>query len=104
MAISVRALFALGFGSLEDPGSLLAKLVFGIVFATVAGYVAALIAGRFEMAHAAALAVIILLLGIVSVLLSAEPFWYRITDAAAEVLAVLLGGYARVWQVGKARV
>jgi len=103
MAISVRALFRLGFGSLEDPGSLVAKLVFGIVFAAVAGYVVALIARRFEMAHAAVLAVIVLLLGIISILLSTEPLWYRIADAAAEVLAVLLGGYARAWQVRKAR-
>ena len=103
MAISVRVLFGLGFGNLEDSGSLLAKLVFGTMFAAVAGYVTALIARRFEMAHAGVLAAIMLLLGIISVLLSTEPLWYRIADAAAEVLAILVGGYARVWQMRKAR-
>lgn len=101
MAISVRVLFALGLGGLEDAGSLAAKLLFGTVFAIVAGYVTALIARRFEMAHAAVLAAILLFMGIISVLLSTEPLWYRVTDAAVEVLAVLAGGYARVWQMRK---
>jgi hypothetical protein len=103
MAVSVRVLFTLGFGGLEDSGSLLAKLLYGTVFAALAGYVVALIARRFEIAHAAVLAAIMLLLGVISILLSVEPLWYRITDAAMEVLAILLGGYARVWQVRKAR-
>jgi hypothetical protein len=103
MAMSVRVLFALRLGGAEDTRALLVKLVYGTAFAAVAGYLTALIAQRSEMVHAAVLAGIMLLLGVISVLLSVEPLWYRITDASAEVLAILLGGYARVWQVQRAR-
>ncbi len=103
MAISVRVLFGLGLGGAEDAGALVAKLVYGTVFAAAAGYLTALIARRFEMAHATALAVIMVMMGLISILLSSEPLWYRITDAVVEVLAILLGGYLRAWQVRKAR-
>ena len=103
MAISVRVLFGLGLGRAEDAGPLVAKLVYGTMFAAVAGYLTALIARRFEMAHATALAAIMAMMGLISVLLAVEPLWYRITDATVEVLAILVGGYLRAWQVRKAR-
>ena len=103
LAISVRVLLGLGLGGAESAGSLVFKLVYGTSFAAVAGYLTALIARRFEMAHAGVLAAIMVMMGLISVLLSAEPLWYRITDATVEVLAILLGGYVRAWQLRKAR-
>ena len=106
MAISVRVLFALqpgGRAAAEDLGFLLLSLWFGTVFAVIAGYMTALIARRLELVHAVALATLLVPMGIISIALGAEPLWYRITDASLEVLAVVLGGYARAWQVRKAR-
>jgi len=93
MAISVRVLFALqpgGRGAAEDLGFLLLSLWFGTAFAGLAGYLTAL-------------AILLVPTGLISIALGAEPLWYRLTDATLEVLAVVLGGYARAWQVRKVR-
>ncbi len=101
MAIAIMALFAIWFRGKETPPSeefMLFSLGYGFVFAVVGGYVTAMIAGRSELKHALALALLSVLMGIVSMVASAgrEPRWYQIANMVVMVSAVVLGGYLRV--------
>lgn len=105
MAIAIMILFAVWFGgdleATPTTAFLLFSLVYGFAAATAGGYVTALIAGRAEINHAAALAALAVVMGIVSVITAAgrEPVWFQIANMVVVVAAILLGGSLRARQV-----
>jgi len=73
-------------------------LVTGFIYAGLGGYVTASLASRVEFNHLLALAVVVLILGILSTISSPEsqPLWYQITLIILGIAGVMLGGMVRV--------
>ena len=101
-------LASVGWQTLDEPSErILWILTFWRVVASVAaGYVAAAVAGRGEIAHAAALAALAILVALGSMLAGVggkEPLWSQIAHLALMGPLIALGGYLRRLQVGFAR-
>jgi hypothetical protein len=89
-ALQPRPLWAMGI-----------EISYSVVWAVLGGYVAALIARRDPVTHAGFLAAIVLMLGIVNLMSSAQtnqPVWYQITLIVLSALAVVIGGMLRARQ------
>ncbi|KAA3645525.1 MAG: hypothetical protein DWQ07_13745 [Chloroflexi bacterium] len=93
-------------GSLPATGWIIFNLAYGLIFAAVGGYIAARLAQRTELTHAAALAAVILLLGAFYAFsggsagpdLLPPPTWYLVVLPAVGVAGVMLGGWLRARQ------
>lgn len=91
------------FGPATDPRApwaMILEIVYSILFAVFGGYVAGLIARRAEEGHAAILAALILIIGVMSVaapVRSAQP-WYGAVLLMLSALFALFGGYIRARQ------
>ncbi len=101
MLVAVTVLFLLTFrdpGATPTPTFLYLSIAYGFAFAVLGGFVTAAIAGRAEMGHALALAGLIVVLGIVSLVLAAgrEPLWYGLSNLALGAGGAIAGGYLRV--------
>ena len=110
MYIPISILFLAWFGGYDPQNSptptmgfMLFSLVFGFVFAGAGGYVCALIAKRSEMNHAMALAGLVVVMAIISMIGAAgrEPLWYQLAGLVIGIGGVLIGGLVRAGQVGK---
>jgi hypothetical protein len=86
------------------PAFLAANLTYGALFAVFGGFVAALVARRAPLAHAAALAAVALVGTVVSTVLmnvyapkeaACQPPWYPYVLAVLGPACVLLGGWLR---------
>jgi peptidoglycan/LPS O-acetylase OafA/YrhL len=100
VAVAVMALFAAWFrdeAQTPTSGFMALSLAYGFVFTIVGGYAAAWIAGRAELAHGAALAVLMAVLGVVSLTLSfgQQPLWYQVALILSPLPAAPLGGWLR---------
>jgi hypothetical protein len=101
-------LVSVGWQTLDEPSSrLLVILIFWrIVACIVAGYVTGMVAGGREIGHAAALAVLGILVGLGSLLAGVgdkEPLWAQLTHLVIMGPLLLLGGYLRRLQVAYGR-
>jgi hypothetical protein len=94
-----------GKSRIESVPLLLFILLCSVVLSVIAGYLTALIARRSEMAHAFALGLLQLALGIFFQTQSWNllPVWYHLTFLALLIPANLLGGQWRLMQKTKAR-
>ena len=81
-------------------GLILGSIVFGIVFALLGGYVAALLARRRPLAHALAVAAIIALGATVSLIatLGKGAIWSQIAALVLMAPSAVLGGWLRARQ------
>lgn len=70
-------------------------LAYVTVFAVVAGYVTAIVARRAKVFHALALAVLLLLFGVLSVESTSDGgrLWFPIANGALQFIAAVAGGY-----------
>ena len=100
MSISSRMLFVVW----RNPPSSV-SFVCGTAFAFGAGYLAATVARRMEMAHAIVLALLLLLpTDIIAILLSSgQPLAYMIVLALAQIAAILAGAGVRARRARKLR-
>lgn len=89
--------------SAEASSPLLWRLFPGLVFLVfgglAAGYLVAAIAGRAPLGHAAVVAGITAVAGIVTLIdpIAPEPNWFLLLGTALEVAAVLVGAYLTSW-------
>jgi peptidoglycan/LPS O-acetylase OafA/YrhL len=78
-------------------GFMIGSSVYGVVFALAAGYTAARIAGRRELMNAGAVAAIIALLALISIV--AQPglttYWSQIAAIVLMAPSAVLGGWLR---------
>ena len=78
------------------------NLSYSSLFAAAGGFVCSLIAGRYPLAHALALACLVAVLGLVFFLQSSsagpQPLWYSLTLLLLCPAGVILGGYVRFLQ------
>lgn len=96
----VRMLSAFA-GSLNNaaPGNyLLVSLVWTVAAAVLAGYITARIAGAHEFPHAAAVGLLIVGMGFLSMREegAAQPGWYQITLAGCGPISVMIGAAIRL--------
>ncbi|HZQ67967.1 MAG TPA: hypothetical protein VFA68_05545 [Terriglobales bacterium] len=79
-------------------------IVYGLFFATLAGFVAALLGKRFEMEHALAVASLIAALGAASLLaeVKSDAIWTQLAAILIIAPSAMLGGYLRQRQVRRA--
>ena len=85
-------------------GFVVLSVVYGLFFATLAGFVAALLGKRFEMEHALAVASLIAALGAASLLGSVKSgaIWTQLAVILIIAPSAMLGGYLRQRQVRRA--
>jgi hypothetical protein len=78
-------------------GFMAATIVYGILFAILGGYVAALLAARFEIEHAFAVATLIAAIGAASFVVESpgESKWTQLSAILIIAPAAILGGYLR---------
>lgn len=99
LSISSRLLFMVW----RNPGPSV-TFVYGTAFAFGTGYVVALVARRMEVAHAVALAALLVPTDIIAILFaSGQPLIYVIALAAAQIVAILAGAGIRARQARSAR-
>lgn len=100
IVLNVFAEHVLEGGRVENTGMLLLTLGYATAFEVLAGYVTAWVAGRAEMQHALALALVQLTFGVIAtiVFLETAPLWYHVGSLALVIPAVMLGGMLRVLQ------
>jgi len=106
IAIAIMVLFFIAFPDrnvVPSQGFMLFSLVYGFIFGVLGGYVCGLIAGQSEVKHAAAIAVIGIILSLVSMAFAAakEPMWYQLANMVVLTAAVLIGGWLRACQKSK---
>ena len=85
------------------PAYLAVNLIYSCLAAASGGFVAALLAGRAPIAHAAALATIVLAMGLVSIKLyeDRQPRWYQVTLLVLMPFLAAAGGLLRSFMVRK---
>ncbi len=101
-AFSAFGLFRITHHDPHAPASLtfeVGAIVFGILFAVVAGFVASFIGGRRDMLAAKCVAIILALGAIVSMIMSVVS-WSQVWAVIAMAPAVLLGGWMYRIKVG----
>lgn len=83
-----------------DPVYFIFRLGTGFVFIAIGGYTAALMAGRFEMAHALSVGALSIAAGILEVINypGEQPLWYSIALMFLSIPSALAGGYFRARQ------
>jgi hypothetical protein len=96
----VRMLSAFA-GSMTNtaPGNyLLVSLIWTVAAAVVGGYICARIAGAHEFPHAAAVGMLIIGMGVVSMKQqgASQPGWYQITIAGCGPISAMIGAAVRV--------
>jgi hypothetical protein len=96
----IRGLSAVA-GTITDAppsGYLLLSLVCTVVGAILAGYIAARIAGAHEFPHAAAVGLLIIAMGFVSMRREgvSRPDWYQITIAGCGPISAMIGAAIRL--------
>lgn len=84
-----------------DPAYFAFRLGVGFFFIAMGGYVAALMAGRFEMVHALSVGALSIAAGILEALYypGEQPLWYSIALMFLSIPSALVGGYFRARQV-----
>lgn len=92
-------------GRFEHMPTLLFFVFFSIALSILAGYLTALIAGRREIAHAIALGILQLAIGIMVTAQNYDlaPLWYHIVFLLLLIPGNISGGYFRVIQKERAR-
>jgi hypothetical protein len=99
LTVLVKRIAPAWVGSERAPGSsyVYTNLLFSYGAAMIGGYVAAVIGASAPLAHACALAVIVLVLSIVSAVQigDRQPRWYQVTLALLGPLGVVIGGWIR---------
>lgn len=99
LTVLVKRIAPAWVGSERAPGSsyVYTNLLFSYGAAMIGGYVAAVIGANAPLAHACALAVIVLVLSIVSAVQigDRQPRWYQVTLALLGPLGVVIGGWIR---------
>jgi len=89
-----------------DPLYFVFRLVVGFFFIAAGGYIAALLAGRFEMVHALSVGALSIAASILEAIYFAgeQPLWYSIALMFLSIPSALVGGYFRARQVEGPRV
>jgi TM2 domain-containing membrane protein YozV len=84
-----------------DPVYFVFRLGAGFIFIAGGGYVAALLAGRFEMAHALTVGALSIAASILEAIYYAgeQPLWYSIALMFLSIPSALVGGYFRARQL-----
>jgi hypothetical protein len=84
-----------------DPVYFAFRLGTGFFFIAIGGYTAALLAGRFEMAHALSVGALSIAAGILEAFYYSgeQPLWYSIALMFLSIPSALAGGYFRARQV-----
>jgi hypothetical protein len=85
------------------PAYLTVNLIYSAAFAGFGGFLTATLAGFAPLAHALALAGLLLLLGIASVFKrgrSGQPEWYSFVLLGLGPVCASLGGYGQLWRHG----
>lgn len=84
---------------------MLASVLYGVFFSSLAGYIAAVLGGRFPIEHSLAVATLIAALGAASLLAEAgrSAVWTQLSVLLIIAPAAMLGGYWRRKQVGPTR-
>jgi hypothetical protein len=103
-AVSALLLFRLSGRDPHAPaeiGFVIVTVVYGMLFATLAGFLAALLGKRFEMEHALAVASLIAALGAASLLASVKSgaIWSQLAAILIIAPCAMLGGYLRQRQL-----
>ena len=103
-AVSALLLFRLSGRDPHAPaeiGFVIVTIVYGMLFATLAGFLAALLGKRFEMEHALAVASLIAALGAASLLASVKSgaIWSQLAAILIIAPCAMLGGYLRQRQL-----
>lgn len=103
-AVSAILLFRLSGHDPHAPaeiGFVLVTIVYGMLFATLAGFLAALLGKRFEMEHSLAVASLIAALGAASLLASVKSgaIWTQLAAILIIAPCAMLGGYLRQRQL-----
>lgn len=103
-AVSAILLFRLSGHDPHAPaeiGFVLITVIYGMLFATLAGFLAALLGRRFEMEHALAVASLIAALGAASLLASVKSgaIWTQLAAILIIAPCAMLGGYLRQRQL-----
>ena len=103
-AASALAFFRLTGHDPHAPASawfMITSVLYGVLFSVLGGYVAALIAGKFEMEHAFAVATLVAAIGAASYIAEApgESKWTQLSAILIVAPAATLGGYLRRWQI-----
>ena len=101
MTVGVMALFAIWFQG--DPNAkpsqsfMVFTLGYGLACAIVGGYATAVIARSSPMAHAWALAGLVAVMSIVSMVMfkGQEPLWFQISNTGMGVTGVCVGAFLR---------
>ncbi|HKS76933.1 MAG TPA: hypothetical protein VJQ82_27240 [Terriglobales bacterium] len=98
--LSAFAFFRLSGHDPHAPASaafMILSVVYGVVFAIGGGYLAAWIAGKFEIEHAFAVATLVAAIGAASYIAEApgESKWTQLSGILIIAPAAILGGYLR---------
>jgi hypothetical protein len=111
LLISLLTLVAVGVMlggdySVVTPAYLIVNFSYGAVCALAGGYLTAWLARRKAMPHAAALAGLMLVMGVIGLFTpmegQAQPLWYALGITAVGVIFALAGGYLRARQIREA--
>lgn len=93
-------------GGRPRPSILIFLLLTGALYSIAGGYVTALLAGKSEMKHSLALAALMVIGGIFSMVWNygQEPIWFQLSLIVFMPLAALLGGNVRAKHRERIRV
>ncbi len=88
-----------------SPGFLVGSTIYGVLFAFLAGYTAARIAGKNEIGHSIGVACILALIAVVSIVAQPglESHWSQISALILMAPSAVLGGWLRRRQSGRSR-
>lgn len=103
-ALSVSAFFQLSGHDPHAPAGILfmaGSILYGLFFSVLGGYVAALVAGKFEIEHSFAVATLIAAIGAASLIAEspADAEWTQLSAILIIAPAAILGGYLRQRQI-----
>lgn len=91
--------------SYDSVSFMMLSVLYGFFFATLAGFVAALIGGRFEIEHSLAVASLIAAAGAASLLMRSAlgAVWTQLAALLVMAPSAMAGGYLRMWMVRRRR-
>jgi hypothetical protein len=92
--------------SSDSIGFMVLGIFWGFFFATLAGFVAARIGGRYEIEHSLAVASLIAAAGAASLLMrdSLGVIWTQLAALLVMAPSAMAGGYLRIWQVRRSKL